>query len=74
MAKRTRDSFNPISDRLRIKADLLNSSYRVLSATNDSVLLVRLQIYLWSKNFKKGERRTKRNLPDYHQDPGNHNK
>ncbi|TKC45170.1 hypothetical protein EI555_020283 [Monodon monoceros] len=45
MAKRTRDSFNPISDRLKIKADLLNSSYRVVSATNDSVLLGKIQYH-----------------------------
>ena len=44
-----------ISDRLKTKADLLNSSYRTPFCYKDSVLLKRLQIYLWSKKKKKEE-------------------
>lgn len=48
MVESTRDSLNPTSDRLKTKTGLLNNSHGVFFCYNNSILLVRFQMYLWS--------------------------
>lgn len=59
--ERARDSLNPISDRLKTKMGLLNNSHGVFFCYNNSILLGRFQMYLWSnkrrKNNKQGSSR-----------------